>query len=562
MTKNIFRILDYNMKIQSLNSFYSPNFKAATININAFSDTHGELLLANNAVEELRRRKKDVFEPQEKGKANITAICGDWFMDGARTGYLTNPTKKNGIFQLEIFNEFLNQIKGFAPNNTTLFTPGNHEFDGGVPLLAEIFEKINAEVLISNLETDTSFAFEESIKDGKLLSEKIIEVEDDKNPNLKHKVLFLGIIPVNLVSYQKNLTGVHLTDNVDKSQNKVEKKDYQDTLDLFKQKIDSFKSENPNGIVVLMSHTGVEFADNLARESTVDIVFDGHEHKDDVRFVNKTPIVPLSQNFKKIVNAKIEVNDNGKLDSITVKEFSPMENRLKGPLYMLYRQLFNRDLKRVYGIKTDNPEVLKLDTQNIRTGNNYLANFVTDSILSEIKKKDFSVDFLALNSSSIRRCLYTTEKANNSAFDVFNVLSGIKEEDGQIMTTKVSGRELAYMVVDNVVFNREAPNKNPLIQYSGLIIDKTGILEAIEKGATLNELIQYVVDERTGKPIKAENTYKIANVEKYFNKTNNTYIRKLKDKSEFFGASVQDMFKKHFIASGGVLHARCDTRVK
>jgi hypothetical protein len=70
MTKNIFRTLIYSMKIQSLNSFYSPNFKAATININAFSDTHGELLFANNAVEELRRRKKDVFEPQEKGKAN------------------------------------------------------------------------------------------------------------------------------------------------------------------------------------------------------------------------------------------------------------------------------------------------------------------------------------------------------------------------------------------------------------------------------------------------------------------------------------------------------------
>ena len=130
------------------------------------------------------------------------------------------------------------------------------------------------------------------------------------------------------------------------------------------------------------------------------------------------------------------------------------------------------------------------------------------------------------------------------------------------MTTKVSGRELVYMVVDNIVFNQEAPNKNPLIQYSGLIIDKTKMLEAIDNGTTLDNLIQFVVDERTGEPIKPENTYKIANVEKYFNKTNNVYIRKLKDKSEFFGASVQDMFKKHFIESDGILHARCDTRIK
>ncbi len=550
------------MKIQALNNFYTPTFKSATVNINAFSDTHGELFLANNAIEEIRRRKKDVFEPQEKGKTNITAICGDWFMDGERTGYLTNPTKKNGFFQLEMFNAFIKQIKDLAPNNTTLFTPGNHEFDGGVPLLEEIFKEIDAEVLISNLNLDASPAFEQSIKDGKLLSEKVIEVEDDKNTNVKHKVLFLGITPVNLISYQKNLDGISLKTNVDKSQSKVQKEDYRETFQYFKQKIADFKKENPKGIVILMSHTGVQFADNLARESTIDLIFDGHEHEDDIRFVNKTPIVPLSQNFKKIVNTKLRINDDGDLDSVKIKEFSPLENRLKGPLYMLYRKLFNKDLKRIYSIKTDTPYILTLDTQNIRTGNNYLANFVTDSILTQIKKTDPSVDFLALNSSSIRRCLYTAEKSNNSSFDVFNVLSGIKEEDAQIMTTNVSGKELTYMVLDNVLFNREAPNKNPLIQYSGLIINKTKMLEAIDNGEGLDNLVQFVIDEKTGEPINPDKTYKIANAEKYFNKTNNVYIRKLKDKSEYLGASIHEMFKQHFLESNGSLHARCDVRVK
>ncbi len=550
------------MKILSLNNVHTHNFKGATININAFSDTHGELLLANNALEELRRRKQDVFEPQEKGKANITAICGDWFMDGARSGYLTNPRKKNGFFQLDMFNAFINQIKSFAPNNTTLFTPGNHEFDGGVPLLADIFEGMNAQIIISNLNKEDSPAFEQSIKDGKLLSEKILEIEDDKNPNLKHKVLFLGVTPVNLVSYQKHLNGVSLKNNVNKSQNKVQEEDYQATLEHFKQRIADFKEENPNGIVILMSHTGVRFADNLARESNVDLVFDGHEHEDDIRVVNKTPIIPLSQNFKKLVNTKLKVSDNGKLDSVTIKEFSPLENRLKGPLYMLYRNLFSKDLKKIYSIKAGKPEVQVLDTQNIRTGNNYLANFVTDSILQQIRKKDASIDFFALNSSSIRRCLNTSTTSNNSSFDVFNVLSGIKEEDAQIMTTDVSGKELTYLVLDNVVFNKEAPNKNPLIQYSGLIIDRTQMLKAINDDKDLDTLIQFIIDERTGKPIKPDKTYKIANAEKYFNKTNNVYIRKLKDRSEYLGTTVQEMFKEHFLESGGLLHARCDIRVK
>ena len=48
------------MKIQSIN-YSNQTFKSATININAFSDTHGELVLANNALEDMRNRQQDIF---------------------------------------------------------------------------------------------------------------------------------------------------------------------------------------------------------------------------------------------------------------------------------------------------------------------------------------------------------------------------------------------------------------------------------------------------------------------------------------------------------------------
>ena len=550
------------MKIQAQNNFYIPNFKAATININAFSDTHGELLYANKGLEELRKRKADVFEPQEKGKVNILTISGDWFMDGGRKGYLTNPTKPNGMFQLDILNVFLEQIKKFVPNNITLFTPGNHEFDGGVPLLAEIFQKLNAQTIISNLDIENSPAFKDSIKDGKLVSQKVLEVEDDKEPSLKHKVLFLGITPVNLVSYQQNLNGVTLTNNVEKAQNKVQPEDYKETLEECKKRITEFKKENPKGLVVLMSHTGVNFADNLARESSVDLVLDGHEHKEDIRIVNGTQIVPLSQNFQRMVNAKFKLDDDGNLDSLNIKTYSPLGNRKKGALFRYYHTLFKQDIKKIYSIRTSNAKAKNLDTQNIRTENNFLANFVTDAIHYEIRRKDPSVDFFALNSSAIRRPLKISMNPTNSSFDVFNVLSGIKDEDGQIMTTSVNGRELAYLIMDNVVFNKEAPNKNPLIHYSGLIIDKTKLLEAVDKGEPLDSYLKFITDIRTGQPIKADKTYKIANVEKYFNKNENGYIKSLKEKSKFLGPSIQELFRQHFVESNGVLHAKCDVRYK
>lgn len=550
------------MKIQVPKTYYNPTFKAATVNINAFSDTHGELYYTNKGLEELRKRKKDVFEPQKRGRRNILAICGDWYMDGARTGYFSNPTKPNGIFQLDILNAFIGQIKKFAPNNITLFTPGNHEFDGGVPLLSKILEKLNAQTIISNLDTENSPAFEDSIKDGKLVSQKIIEVEDDKNPDLKHKVLFLGVCPVNLISYQRNLEGLSLIENVDKGQAKVKKEDYKKTLENFKQRINKFKKENPNGLVVLMSHTGVNFADNLAKESTVDLVLDGHEHKEEIRFVNGTPIVPLSKNFQRIVNAKLNIGDNGELDFVQIKTFSPLENRKKGPLYRFYHTLFKEDIKKLYSIQGEDESIHSLNTKNIRTGNNFLANFVTDSVLFEIKQKDPSIDFFALNSSAIRRDLKLSRQPSISAFDMFNVLSGIKEEDGQIMTTEINGKELAYLIMDNVTFNKEEPNKNPLIHYSGLIVDKTQILEAVEKGEPLENYLKFIIDIRTGEPIKADKTYKIANVEKYFNKSENWYIKSLKEKSEFFGTTVQELFKAHFVKSNGVLYAKCDIRYK
>lgn len=554
------------MKIQPLvnNDFYTDcSFKGAMININAFSDTHGELSLANQALEEMRSRQNDIFcRSSEKGTANVMVVCGDWFMDGAKKGYITNPNKENARFQLDIFNEFINQIKGIASDTVALFTPGNHEFDGGVKLLDDIFSGINSDVLISNLDIPSSNGFEKSISANKIINEKIVEVEDDKNPDLKHKILFLGITPVNLSAYQKSLDGVHLLNNVSKAQRYVEKEDYQQTLDDCKSRISKFKMENPNGHVVLLSHTGVKFADNLARESSVDLIFDGHEHKDAIRFVNSTPIVPLSQNFKKIVNAKIKLDDDGKLVDMGLKSFSPLENKTKGPLLRLYCKIFFQDIRKKYAIQSDSNIVDMLDIKNIRVGNSFLANFITDSVLEELKKIDDSIDFFALNSSAIRHPLKLSQQPQNSPFDVMSVLAGIKEEEGQIMTTELNGRDIVYLILDNFIFNKDMPQQNPLIHYSGLIIDRSSMLDAYVKGFDIEDLAEYVIDEKSGEPLELNKSYKIANVEKYFNKSQNMAIKKVKEISEYTGYTVQELLKKHFEESSGSLRAKCDVRIK
>ena len=553
------------MKISLIKNNNSTNvsFNAAMLNINAFSDTHGELLYANSALEEMRSRKIDIFcKSDDKASANVIAVCGDWFIDGSRKGYITNPKKEVARFQLDILNEFIRQIKGIASNTMTLFTPGNHEFDGGVKLLDDVLANLDAEVLFSNLDISSSDGFQKSISGNKIINEKIVAVEDDKNPELKHKFLFLGICPVNMSAYQKNMDGVNLIDNIPKLQRYVSKEDYQKTLNACKDRISKFKRENPNGHVIFMCHTGVNFADTLARESSVDLVFDGHEHKDAIRVVNGTPIVPLSQNFKKIVNAKMKVDDEGNLADIGLKSFSPLENKTKGPLLKLYRKLFAKDTKNKYSIRTDKENVQQLDIKDVRQGNSFLANFITDTILEELKKKDGSIDFFALNSSSIRHPLNVSMEPKNSFLDVMSVLSGIKEEEAKILTTELSGHDILYMILDNFLFNKDMPQQNPLIHYSGLIIDRTSMLEKYEQNTDINELAKYVIITQTGKPIDPEQRYKIANVEKYFNKSQNSRIKEFKDYSEYTGYTLQELFKKHFQESDGKLYAKCDVRIR
>ena len=545
------------MKISS--DLNKVSFKSAIVNINAVSDTHGELAMANNALETMRNLSNDIFVKEGKGKKNIFAICGDWFMSGAKKGFSSNPEKPLAFFQLDILNEFINQINSIQ-NNSVLFVAGNHEFDGGAALFDKVCSKLNAEIIMTNLKKYKSPALIESA--DKILKQKIIEIEDDKNPDLKHKVLFLGISPVNMSAYKKDLQGIEFLNNSPSYQANITKNDYLKTLESCKRQIARFKRKNPNGIVVLLNHTGVGFADNLAKESNVDLVLNGHEHKNNIRNVNDTLIVEMSQNFEKMVNAKLKIDDRGKLSNIELKTYYPAKDKTDGPITELYNKLLGEDLMPKYSITTRNPNLTQLDIKFIRNKNNYLSNFVTDSVLEEIKKIRPDVDFFALNSSSIRHSLKISKKPEISNFDIINVLSGINDDEGNIVISEVTGKQILEMVLDNVLNNNIAPQKNSLIQYSGLKINKTNLLKAFVQRAPKEELINNIFDASTNEPIILNKKYKMANVIKYFNKTKNQRIKAIKDNAESLNVTVQELFKKHFETSDGNLTAKLDVRIK
>lgn len=275
------------------------NFRGATININAFSDTHGNLELADRGLQTLMKNKEDVFEKEEKGKENFLIVGGDWFISGGKTGYLTDPNKPLMKFQGEMLNKFIGKVKEKYPMTKSIFVPGNHETDGGIEIFSQAMRNIDADVIISNLDFKNSYLMQDAIDEGRVIGEKITVVQDDKDPNKKYPVLNLGVMPTNLEFYLNDHDGLELVENCRVPQKYVSSNQTQKTRELIKKRIEEFKSENPNGIVVLTCHTGVNLADEIARETDVDLAFDAHEHKDEIRYVNGTPIVALSQNFQK-----------------------------------------------------------------------------------------------------------------------------------------------------------------------------------------------------------------------------------------------------------------------
>ena len=102
------------------------------------------------------------------------------------------------------------------------------------------------------------------------------------------------------------------------------------------------------------------------------------------------------------------------------------------------------------------------------------------------------------------------------------------------------------MILDNFLLNRIDTEKNPLIHYSGLKIDKTNLLKAYDRGIIGSKLCQYITLVDTNEQIDPNKKYRIANVEKYFIKSQNERIKNMYSSSKPLNINIHDLFKQHF----------------
>ncbi len=534
-------------KFMNMPTIQNLNFKGATININALSDTHGKLERTDLAYQNMLENKDDLFLKEKRGNKNFLVIGGDWYISGDRKGYKTDPNKPLSFFQTKMLNKFIEKVKEIVPKNETIFVPGNHELDGGVDLFFDAMDEVDANIVATNIDLKKSPKLLPLIKREKLVNSKISFVQDDKNENVYYPILNLGIMPVNLSYYQKNTEGISLEENTHDMQKNLTPEKYKKTKNIVVKKVKEFKEKYPNGIVILTTHTGAQFGDECAKECQIDIVFDGHEHKTGARITNGTPIVSLNRDFEKMVNAKIYIDDEGNKKGTSITSLNPIKSNIKnGEINDFYKNLFSKDTKNIYMIMKPDKYTDEFDVSGIRTKSTNLANFVVDVIYSQIRNIDPDVDIFALNSTAIRGGFKTSNKPAISNFEVLSALNGIRYNEAEILTNEVSGKTLAMMVTDNFLFNENNGERNAIIHYSGIKTDREGLLNGYKKGLDYDELCKYITFEKTNKKIDPNETYKIANVEKYFDKASNPDIKSLKDSAIPLNAKIQDLFLEFF----------------
>lgn len=550
-----------------LPNYSYPNFTGAKLNINALSDSHGALEKINVVYKNMQDNKDSIFLENKRGNQNALIVAGDWFISGASGGYKSDKSANSHKFQIRFFNEFVKRLNELSGGQKTFFVPGNHEFDGGEDEFKKVVNSIDTKVLMTNLDVENSPALKEEVESGKIVREEILEIADDKDENKLHKCLFLGVNPVNMPYYKKGMKGINFINQPFKAQKNVTEEDFKETFEEVQGRVEKFKQENPNGLVVLSCHTGAGFAEKAAETlgEKISIIFDGHEHKDGVKEVNGVQIVRLSQNFKKYVNVKLEIDDNGKLkaDKEIISHY-PLQETPDGNGFFkgFFDGIFKEDLEKEYKITPEIEGINILDTENIRSGNSFLANFITDSILTQIQKTNPEVEIFGLNASAVRHSLETAKAGGENNLSVIEVLSGIVHGDAMVFKNELTGEEIIEIILDNYLFNEKDPERNPLMQWAGIVVDKKSLLEEYHSGKSLQELKDNIILAKTGKPVDLEGKYTVANVEKFFKKSKNPLIKeKLYAEAIPLNSNARELFKDYMEENKNNLRAKCDVRI-
>lgn len=548
----------------TIDNRYNVSFKSSQINIVSTADNHGDLLNMPQLIKGINVNRKDLFEKSsENSTANLFAIAGDFFMNPDKKGFLTHPEMTNGDVQYYFLRKMVDtvaQICG-ADNFTTVYTPGNHCFDGGDKwLYGRLTNTKRMTTILTNVNLNVSPLAQDLVKkNSNVVTEKIIEVPDSKKPSKINKVQILGVTIPSMDYYNPGLLkGTKFYDNSNKNDAYLQQKDLVQTLKVVKKHVSKFKEENPNGIVIVMSHTGNRISGIIADKiPEINLILNGHDHKEFEVMRGNTLILSHGQGSKFFRGTVLKINDNGKLEEIRSKKIETdkydQPARKDKRIQEFLNEYLEKDLIPIVKFRKSDgtPEEMVLD-DSIRYSNSILANYITSAIKRPLREVYPDIDAVGIPASAFRNGLKSNERRHTlNNLDLMKMFDGISENLSQVKIGEITGQELSDLILENVKNNLKSKTRNVLIQWSDIQVNKTLIKQLIQDGAPQSEL-EKAIKIRNPKTkryehIKPDKEYTIALPEKYLEKESpNIQIPKtIKYKFEDTNETYDSLFRTY-----------------
>ncbi|MCR4881038.1 MAG: hypothetical protein K6A44_03705 [bacterium] len=501
------------------------------------ADNHGDILGLPQVIKTMQAHSDEILENgNAPSTENILAISGDYFMNPGKKAMLTKPRKTFGDVQFTFLKKLIFDIKKyFGPNSNfhTIYTPGNHCYGGGDEWLYNKLEKeedIRMDTIMSNIDLEKSPLLARLLKKSNNLStQKIYEIKDDKNPNLKNHVLFLG---VNIPSYYYNpkelLKYTTFLDQTTKNDAAMDKKDLSKTIKELNRAIRKFKEKHPRGAVVLMSHLGNKLSNIIAENvPNINVILNAHDHKDFCTLIGSTQILSHGQNNKFFRTVNLFFDDDGNLKLIRNAKYNTApyirQARNDDNLQDFVNRELKEDLKPLvkFDEKSGTPEETVFDN-SMRYKNSVLGNYITTAIKDAAAKRYPNIDVVGIPSTIIRSGLRSNiNRTTFNNIDLINMFKGVDESVSGLRVAELTGEELLYLVAENVVNNLKSPTRNALILWSDIQVNK----KMFAKDGSKFELAIKIRNPKTGKfeKINSKKKYNVLLTDKYLLKTGRHY---------------------------------------
>ncbi len=534
-------------------------FKGARVNILATADNHGNIMRLPRLLKTVENNAKEIFPKSESPSTlNFFAIVGDWFINPSKKGFVTHPELSNGELQnlallktidsvRLIVKKMVDKIPGrhkpVIPE--TLYTMGNHCLDAGTSFMLNVMRKNPMKTLVTNVDLNNSPRLTEAMKtNGNIVKSAVFSIPDDKDTSLVHKIMFLGVTIPSMSFYNPGLCdGLEFFDNSNKKDANLKEEDLQGTIESVRAEVEAFKSKNPKGAVILLSHMGGRLSEIVRKNvPEIDHILNGHDHKNSQLNVGITSINSLGKDNEMIKALNFEFDDEGNFARGNMTpyftETTLADGLEKHPFQLFLDSFFEKDLEPLVSLselksEADIESAKKKFPQYVATVLGRLGiydktqvdtlmqneNFKTliHSLAAKELEEDDSVEkgltsltygneiryqnsyLMNYLTSAIKRVV--REKHDSDVFTValqssivrggledkadnlivMKVFDGVSEDLSNLRIGAVKGNELVGLIVENVLSNLKAPTRNTIIHWSDVQVNRS-MIEAISTG--------------------------------------------------------------------------------